>query len=121
MYAVIFDKDLLYLGLDQIKALETFNSKDGSEIHQISSVEELSKLTNKVSDVDSQLSEAAHKLVKKLDEWGINQDLSKVVQENSDKVIAEVRYIGLRGMKTVGEGFVALGDLLRKAGEETQS
>jgi hypothetical protein len=42
----------------------------------------------------------------------------KVVIEN--KVIAEVRYVGLREMKTVGEGFIALGDLLKKAEEETQ-
>jgi hypothetical protein len=51
---------------------------------------------------------------------GINQDLAEKVYQNSEKVIAEVRYIGVRGMKAVGEGFIALGDLLKKAGDEQE-
>jgi hypothetical protein len=121
MYAVILDKSLLYLGLDNNKAIEIFNSKPNCEIHQINSVEELSKITSEKTVVDNDLSEAAQKLVQKLDEFGINQNLAETVRENSERVLAEVRYIGLRGMKTVGEGFIALGDLLREASEESQS
>jgi hypothetical protein len=58
--------------------------------------------------------------IQNLDELGINQDLAEKVYQNSEKVIAEVRYIGVRGMKAVGEGFIALGDLLKKAGDEQE-
>lgn len=42
------------------------------------------------------------------------------IQEQTGKVVAEVRSMGCSGMKAVGEGFIALGDLIRKAGENKQ-
>ena len=123
MYAVIFERKPIYLGTEPGKAIDVFNSKAGSELHKIESLEQLSGLVEenpKNFQVQDQLSEAAQRLVQKLDELGINQDLAEKVYQNSEKVIAEVRYIGVRGMKAVGEGFIALGDLLKKAGEEQE-
>jgi hypothetical protein len=121
MYAVIFERKPIYLGTEPGKAIDVFNSTAGSELHKIESLEQLSGLVEenpKNFQVQDQLSEAAQRLVQKLDELGINQDLAEKVYQNSEKVIAEVRYIGVRGMKAVGEGFIALGDLLKKAGDE---
>lgn len=123
MYAVIFEKKPIYLGTEPGKAIDVFNSTAGSELHKIESLEQLSGLVEenpKNFQVQDQLSEAAQRLVQKLDELGINQDLAEKVYQNSEKVIAEVRYIGVRGMKAVGEGFIALGDLLKKAGDEQE-
>jgi len=39
------------------------------------------------------------------------------IQEQTGKVVAEVKSMGIAGMKAVGDGFIALGDLIRKAGE----
>jgi hypothetical protein len=123
MYAVIFERKPIYLGTEPGKAIDVFNSTAGSELHKIESLEQLSGLVEenpKNFQVQDQLSEAAQRLVQKLDELGINQDLAEKVYQNSEKVIAEVRYIGVRGMKAVGEGFIALGDLLKKAGDEQE-
>ena len=123
MYTVIFERKPIYLGTEPGKAIDVFNSTAGSELHKIESLEQLSGLVEenpKNFQVQDQLSEAAQRLVQKLDELGINQDLAEKVYQNSEKVIAEVRYIGVRGMKAVGEGFIALGDLLKKAGDEQE-
>jgi hypothetical protein len=40
------------------------------------------------------------------------------IQEQTGKVVAEVKSMGIAGMKAVGDGFVALGDLLRNSANE---
>ena len=61
-------------------------------------------------------------LLRKLEALGITAEnadkLTKQVREHSDKAIAEVRSLGIRGMKAVGDGFIAFGDLLRKAAKD---
>lgn len=138
MYAVVSNKVLVYSGTDLIEALQAFNLKKGSTLHNIDKLEDLDQYVGKsdfdavVSDffnslkikvqrpVEAEpssdvLSQAAQNLLKKLDEFGMNQSLSEKIAENSDRLVAEVRHIGTRGMKTVGDGFIALGDVLRRA------
>lgn len=59
-------------------------------------------------------------VLKKLEELVSPETAEKFavqIQEKTGKVVAEVRSMGINGMKAVGDGFIALGDLIRKAGE----
>jgi hypothetical protein len=123
MYAVVFENTLLYLGEDQALALETFRSKPKSSIHNIDSVDKLKDIgvvdSPEVDQfIEQEFSEAIQKVFNKLEEFGLSSDLPAKIQENSERVVAEVRHIGIKGMRTVGEGFIALGDLLNKIAKE---
>lgn len=59
-------------------------------------------------------------VLKKLEELVSPETAEKFaaqIQEQTGKVVAEVKSMGITGMKAVGDGFIALGDLIRKAGE----
>jgi antitoxin component HigA of HigAB toxin-antitoxin module len=123
MYAVVFERTLLYLGEDQSLALETFRSNPKSSIHNIESIDKLKDIgviESPEADkfIEQEFSDAIQRILTKLEEFGLSSDLPEKIQANSEKVIAEVRHIGIKGMKTVGEGFVALGDLLNKIAKE---
>lgn len=122
MYAVITAEGrLAYLGECQDQALATFNSKEGVSLHQVDSPEELNALLDKddaVRAVVDDTTETFKALVDKLDELGLNKDLASKVSENSTYLLGEAKSLGVKGMKAVGEGFVALGELLRKASAE---
>jgi hypothetical protein len=123
MYAVVLEKTLLYLGEDQSLALETFRSNPKSSIHNIESIDKLKDIgviESPEADqfIEQEFSDAIQRILNKLEEFGLSSDLPEKIQANSEKVIAEVRHIGIKGMKTVGEGFIALGDLLNKIAKE---
>jgi hypothetical protein len=122
MYAVITTEGrLAYLGECQDQALATFNSKEGASLHQVDSPEELNVLLGKsdvVGSVVDRTSETFNALVQKLDEIGLNKNLAAKVADNGHYLLGEARSLGVKGMKAVGEGFVALGELLRKASDE---
>ena len=109
MYAVIFEKSPIYLGHETNTAIKIFKSKTGSELYKIESLEHLSVLVEEnppPSQSQDQLSDAALRLVKKIEELVTDQDLDEEVYKNPENVIAEVRLMGFRGMKVVGEGFM---------------
>lgn len=126
MYAVILDKSLLYLGESYSMSVITLQKNENSVRYDDVTLNQLSELLG-FSETEEQpepepepeesLSQTIQNLIKKLEELGINQEFKSRIQENSSKVLADVKFLGLRGMKTVGEGFVSLGDLMRKAGE----
>jgi hypothetical protein len=128
MYAVFTNGGLSYLGECQDQALSTFNSKPGSTLHQVSDLDELHELVEEHNlsacaedpgvDFQQNVSEAFQTVVNKLDEWGINKALAEKVRDGGEKLVGEARSLGIQGMKTVGEGFVALGELLRKASKD---
>lgn len=122
MYAVITDNTVLYLGECRDKAVEVLDQNPTASIRTVNSLEDLAGEIDPFrgeEDVDV-LSEAIVGLFEKLDELGFTPEnaetLVEKVQQHSEKAVAEVRSLGIRGMKAVGDGFVALGDLLRKAG-----
>lgn len=119
MYAVITGGRLSYLGECQDEALDTFNSKPNSSLHLVESQEELDELLDTEVDVAAIVSDSFTSLVGKLSELGVNQDLPSKLRDNSVKLMGEAKSLGVKGMKAVGEGFVALGELLRKASAET--
>ncbi len=66
-----------------------------------------------IGHLKEELSEAAKNLIDKLDrleKWDVSEITGK-----SEEILAEVRHIGIKGMKTIGDGFIAIGDVLRKS------
>lgn len=119
MFAVISNEGLEFLGNAHNEALDALETNPGSTLHSVANLEELELALTK-EKVKRELSDAFRGLTDKLDELGINEDLAKKVRENGKKLVGEVKSLGVRGMKAVGEGFVALGELLRKAGVEKE-
>lgn len=46
------------------------------------------------------------------------EKFARQIEEQAGKVVAEVRSMGIAGMQAVGDGFIALGDLIKKSSEE---
>lgn len=90
-------------------------------IHEISTLEELSELM--VPFGSESEPDILAELLKQIDDLKIPENAEKFVEQiqtQGEKAVAEVRSLGIRGMRAVGEGFVALGDLLRKASPEDE-
>ena len=147
MYAVIKDGAIIHVGLDVMIAAKILQSSPWSKdsittMVKISSLEELGGLIANtptpedkgtwfcdidatkhfIEDSQDQLSRAASRIFKILDESGTNAEtvITEKLKSRGERAIAQVRSLGVQGMKTVGEGFVALGDLLRKTGEKPE-
>ncbi len=123
MYAVIAESTLIYLGEDRIKATEALDDAPDSALISVSNLDELADYLNEDNEEGAEiLSDAAVRIFEKLEELGFTaenaEELAQKVRTNGEKAVAEVRSLGIRGMKAVGEGFIALGDLLRKAGDQ---
>jgi hypothetical protein len=121
MYAVIVDQAIYYIGENRDAAMKVLDSKKGGGT--ITSVYSLSDLKGAFDFhlADTEHSSRLDEVLKRLDEInlaGEAEEVAKTVRENSEKAIGQVRSLGLRGIKGLGEGFTALGDLLQKAGEE---
>ncbi|CAE7860294.1 unnamed protein product [Symbiodinium microadriaticum] len=129
--AVIQDGSTLYIGEDEAAALETFRSKPGSKMVNVATLKELeaelegSKVEAcSVEDCEECASERLQKVLEKLDEAGFNaenaEELRQKLVDGGDKLVTEVRSLGIRGMKVVGDGLSALGDFLRKASDDEE-
>lgn len=125
MYAVFYKQTILFLGSDIDQAKEILKSKIGSTMSNVGSLDELATLlgdhlTGTESNAQD-FSQAAERVFKMLKDRGINQekmeDVIAALKERSDKVVADVRSLGIKSMSTVGDGFLAIGDLLKKASE----
>ena len=63
------------------------------------------------------VSDTFKEVVSKLDELGVNDKLVDNVVTKATSLVGEVRSLGIKGMKTVGESFIAIGDLLKNIDE----
>jgi len=128
MYAVIANKAIHYLGNDREQAVQVLGSKTGASMVNVSTLTELASLFSahsvNVTPEPNHFSKAAERVLEILDEVGVDErSVEEVVQtlrERGQAAATEVRHLGIQGMKTVGEGFVALGDLLKKQAEESE-
>ena len=137
MYAVIANKAIHYLGTDKEEAVQVLGSKLGASMVNVSTLTELASLfsahvVNECSQPSqtnpfgkpNHFSKAAERVLEILDEVGVDErSVEEVVQtlrERGQAAATEVRHVGIKGMRTVGEGFVALGDLLKKQAEESE-
>lgn len=85
-------------------------------IVEVSSLDDLAKHVMPETEEVDVLADVLEKLEKLVDPANAEKFAAQI-QEHSGKVVAEVKSMGIAGMKAVGDGFVALGDLIRKAGE----
>lgn len=73
-------------------------------------------------DEASGLSQAAQKLLDNLKKAGFTSEnierLARGFEEEGSKLTAEVKSLGIKGMRTVGDKFVALGELLRQTPDD---
>jgi hypothetical protein len=122
MKAVILDGGLLYLGNNPKRAFDIAEKNQGSVLVSQINLEKLSELLGfsepKNSPSEELLSVAAQDLVKKLENLGISETIAVEFDEESKKVQVEAKFLGSRGMKAVGEGFVALGDLMKNLADD---
>lgn len=131
--AVIEGAQLHYLGEDKQEALAVFESKPGSKMVNVATLVELQshmqgesvKACATEEDVEKTISEAFRRVLDKLDENGINaenaDELRKKLQAGGERLVADVRSLGLRGLRIVGDGLTTLGDFVRKAGDDEVS
>lgn len=127
--AVIEGAQLYYLGEDTQEALTIFGSKPGSKMVNVATLAELQthmqgEGVKACATEEDTISEAFRRVLDKLDENGINaenaDELRKKLQAGGEKLVADVRSLGLRGLRIVGDGLTTLGDFVRKAGDEEE-
>lgn len=117
MHATVLNGTVVYLGPCEDAAREA--ATVGAFTVQVNTLEELVEVLNPkpkplIDELSKASSDAFNKVVEELDKLGVNKELADKVRQDGEKLVAEVRSLGARGIKAVGEGFVALGDLLKK-------
>ncbi len=133
MYAVIADRAIHYLGTNNEEAVRVLWSKKGASMVNVATLTELASLFSAhVANVDyppdteeNPFSKATERVLEILEDIGVNErsvdEVVQILKQRGQSAAAEVRSLGIKSMKTVGEGFVALGDLLRKQAESDES
>ena len=128
-FAVIENGNCIHVGEDATSAAKIFESKPNSKLIRVANLEELeTALKNedtKTCVAEDGVSDFLHQLLNKLDENGINaenaDEFRKKLQSDGGQLVAEVRSLGIRGMRVVSDGLSALGDFMRSAAEDIQS
>lgn len=127
MYAVLAEGAIYYLGNCRDTALGVLESKDGATLSNISTLNGLAAAFEACSKPECTEEDAPSRLdevLRKLDDIDLNGNTEEVlnrVREGGEKLIGQVRSLGLRGMKATGEGLAAIGDLLQQASAEEES
>lgn len=120
MFATIINGVVVYLGNCREKAVSVGNDL---AVKEVSSLEELSSMMNPKSttkSADQELGDILTKLSQSLCGNAANKDFLDQLKSDSKNVVVEAKNLGARGIKTVGAGFIAIGDLLNKI-EETEN
>lgn len=125
-FAVLDKKNILYVGSSLTEAMSVSDKNKDSVVHTFKTAKELADLyQNRIvnpydyalKQLEDSLSEAATRVVKKLDELGINSqnadDFVSRFNTAAEKTVAEVKSLGIKSMKVAGEGFIALGNFLK--------
>jgi hypothetical protein len=147
MYVVFTENVIHYLGDDRHYASEVWCEQKRATLVPITSLEDLRQILTEPQAFrpkeqeesfypdeafddyrqaveEPAMSEAAAKLFEKLDELGLSAEntdnWAREFKEKGDKVVAEVKSLGVRGMRAVGEGFKALGDLLKREADDDE-
>lgn len=122
MYAVIVETIVSYLGDSESQALNALKRSPNACMIHVEDLEDLKRHIEVEPEEDEDLAEAATRIFDRLDDLGFNlenvEDFGDNLRAQSQQAITELRGLGIKGMKALGEGFVALGDLLRQAVDE---
>jgi len=108
---------------DFVSDRKNLSSNGVYKVVEISNLNDLAKhIMPQSSAPKSEPEDVLADVLNKLDGLGLNAEnverFTQQVQEQGEKAVAEVRSLGIRGMQVVGDGFVALGDLLKKAADK---
>lgn len=126
MYTVFHKGTILYVGKQSDIAADLTANHDGAFLLKVENVDQLAEefdwhlMNLRAEDIREQTkdvveSKSYQDLIGQLEEtFGMDSDLAKKIRASGERVVAEVQKQGAQGMKAVGEGFIALGDLLRK-------
>jgi hypothetical protein len=126
MYATIVTLEgvtvIAYLGTDERAAHSCSEQLDGTVVSVLNVTDLASALADKqierkVTAFAEGLSEAAQKVLDKLKVEDA-EELGQKLREQGEKAAAEVRSLGIKSMKVVGDGFINLGELLKKADQD---
>lgn len=72
----------------------------------------------KMMEFTASASETLKKAVNQLNELGVNEKLVDNVVTKANSLVGEVRSLGIKGMKTVGESFIDIGNLLKSVDDK---
>lgn len=118
MFAVFSSGELKYFGDSLNSAMTVFLGNKNAQMMNLGSPEP-SPVCSQETEVDEPeatgLSQAAQKLLDNLKKTGFTPENIEKLAEEGSKTLAEVKSLGIKGMQTVGDKFVALGESLRKA------
>lgn len=118
--AVLYKNHIIYLGTDLEKNYELCMAHKGAVGVCCSTIEELvTHYENqcKLHASSEFMSDPLEDLLKRLDNVEIPENLQKFGQrliEEGEKTTHEIKSLGIKSMKALGEGFIALGDLLKR-------
>lgn len=120
MYAAVSGGRLLYAGNSLEKACEACKDVENAKMVEFQSWDEIPEIvsdslesTEEDLDLEQAFSDALNDVVQKLNDMGVNEDLPNKLLDVGGKILADIKLVGSNGVKTVGEGFIALGELLR--------
>lgn len=124
MYKVVFLKGrIIYIG--EGNAEFVFQNTPGSTLCQVNDLKELAQLFESHVTLNAKSASPdpnpLDELLKRLDEMKVGETLETVgkkLMQDTDTAMSEIRSLGIKGMKAVGEGFIALGDLVKKVSED---
>jgi len=114
---------------NEIKSAENFisdrkllSSNGTYKMVIVSTLDELAKYI--MPQISAPPEDVLANVLNKLSGLGLNAEtverFTQQAQEQGEKAVAEVRSLGIRGMQVVGDGFIVLGDLLRKAADKEE-
>ena len=125
MYAVHNESAIFYYGEDKEAAMRVLLENPCASMTAKASPEWISQKFNPSVSAQTTESDALDSVLETLEGLGLNaqdnaEKFVEQIQQQSERAVAEVRSLGIKGMKALGDSFVALGDLLKKAVAEDE-
>jgi len=123
-YAVISDGELCFLSEDRNLAIDAIGKNPGSTLSCVATLEGLKvALAHSATfeePTSNDPSDAMKSLLSKLDDWGLDKDLMDDIKSGSEELLDKAKSLGAKGMQTVGDSLIALGEMIRQAKPEVQ-
>jgi hypothetical protein len=122
MYATIVSGHVVYLGDCRLQAEKITDSNSLPQVFEVHSLEDLQRVMQPEISFKEKarqhFNQAFQDVVENFDKIGVNKEFFDNIQSKSVTLIEEAKSLSVRGMKAVGEGFIALGKLMHQEGEK---
>ena len=125
MYAVHNESAVFYYGDDREAAMKVLEANPCANMTAKANAEWLAQKFNPSVETQSAEEDALDSVLNTLEELGLNaqdnaEKFVETLQQQSERAVAEVRSLGIKSMNAIGDSFVALGDLLKRAVAEDE-